>query len=142
MILRSRPAEDFKSGLQANLIFSYRMPKRRPVRSLLIVALEPYRSQFGFDGESRLFGTISKLMNLPCTELKKKRTFRKFSYRGIDLDQYVLSVDFKILSLLNYNRPPSAPCDIDRDCTDSLTSPPNNSAMLSTHVLAVGSIVA
>jgi small subunit ribosomal protein S15e len=23
------------------------------------------------------------------TELKKKRTFRKFSYRGIDLDQYV-----------------------------------------------------
>ena len=25
----------------------------------------------------------------PNTELKKKRTFRKFSYRGIDLDQYV-----------------------------------------------------
>lgn len=26
-------------------------------------------------------------------ELKKKRTFRKFSYRGIDLDQYVSSID-------------------------------------------------
>lgn len=25
----------------------------------------------------------------PIAELKKKRTFRKFSYRGIDLDQYV-----------------------------------------------------
>lgn len=24
-----------------------------------------------------------------AAELKKKRTFRKFSYRGIDLDQYV-----------------------------------------------------
>ena len=23
------------------------------------------------------------------TELKKKRAFRKFSYRGVDLDQYV-----------------------------------------------------
>lgn len=25
-----------------------------------------------------------------AAELKKKRTFRKFSYRGIDLDQYVV----------------------------------------------------
>jgi small subunit ribosomal protein S15e len=24
-----------------------------------------------------------------CTELKRKRAFRKFSYRGVDLDQYV-----------------------------------------------------
>lgn len=24
-----------------------------------------------------------------AAEMKKKRTFRKFSYRGIDLDQYV-----------------------------------------------------
>lgn len=24
-----------------------------------------------------------------AAEIKKKRTFRKFSYRGIDLDQYV-----------------------------------------------------
>lgn len=26
-----------------------------------------------------------------AAELKKKRTFRKFSYRGIDLEQYVAS---------------------------------------------------
>jgi hypothetical protein len=26
-----------------------------------------------------------------AAELKKKRTFRKFSYRGIDLDQYVFT---------------------------------------------------
>lgn len=26
-----------------------------------------------------------------AAELKRKRTFRKFSYRGIDLDQYVAS---------------------------------------------------
>ena len=33
---------------------------------------------------------LQKLTRVPPnTELKKKRTFRKFSYRGIDLDQYV-----------------------------------------------------
>jgi len=26
-----------------------------------------------------------------AAEIKKKRTFRKFQYRGIDLDQYVAS---------------------------------------------------
>lgn len=43
-----------------------------------------------------------------AAELKKKRTFRKFSYRGIDLDQYVLvqhsttihSIDAAVLYLL------------------------------------------
>ena len=30
----------------------------------------------------------NKLMDV-FTELKKKRAFRKFSYRGVDLDQYV-----------------------------------------------------
>jgi hypothetical protein len=34
-------------------------------------------------GETRSQGTSLS------TELKKKRAFRKFSYRGIDLDQYV-----------------------------------------------------
>jgi small subunit ribosomal protein S15e len=29
-----------------------------------------------------------------AAELKKRRTFRKFSYRGIDLDQYVLATIF------------------------------------------------
>lgn len=28
-------------------------------------------------------------MQQSYTELKKKRAFRKFSYRGVDLDQYV-----------------------------------------------------
>ncbi|KAL9031817.1 MAG: hypothetical protein Q9196_000190 [Gyalolechia fulgens] len=33
-----------------------------------------------------------------AAELKKKRTFRKFSYRGVDLDQYVLPNPFTIHS--------------------------------------------
>lgn len=28
-------------------------------------------------------------LTIIITELKKKRAFRKFSYRGVDLDQYV-----------------------------------------------------
>lgn len=32
-----------------------------------------------------------------AAELKKKRTFRKFSYRGIDLDQYVASNPFVLI---------------------------------------------
>ena len=32
-----------------------------------------------------------------AAELKKKRTFRKFSYRGIDLDQYVSTLHSAIL---------------------------------------------
>lgn len=28
-------------------------------------------------------------LTVAATELKKKRAFRKFSYRGVDLDQYV-----------------------------------------------------
>lgn len=30
-------------------------------------------------------------LTIIITELKKKRAFRKFSYRGVDLDQYVCS---------------------------------------------------
>lgn len=31
----------------------------------------------------------------PSTEIKRKRAFRKFSYRGIDLDQYVMAFDLQ-----------------------------------------------
>jgi hypothetical protein len=34
--------------------------------------------------------TLTPLQNAEeAAEIKKRRTFRKFSYRGIDLDQYV-----------------------------------------------------
>lgn len=46
-----------------------------------------------------------------AAELKKKRTFRKFSYRGVDLDQYVAN-------------PP--PCSA--DAIQSLPTPPTHSA--------------
>lgn len=36
-----------------------------------------------------LYGPDIADENLSILELKKKRAFRKFSYRGIDLDQYV-----------------------------------------------------
>ena len=39
------------------------------------------------------------------TELKKKRTFRKFSYRGIDLDQYVhpqIHFPYNLSTPINY----------------------------------------
>jgi len=45
----------------------------------------------------------AKANAIPSLELKKKRTFRKFSYRGIDLDQYVF------LSPLPYSPPPTTP---------------------------------
>jgi len=63
-------------------------------------------------------------------ELKKKRAFRKFSYRGIDLDQYVAST----LERKSGNRRVT-----DGFRTDSLTYPPNNSVMSSTPAHAVGS---
>lgn len=40
-------------------------------------------------------------------ELKKKRAFRKFSYRGIDLDQYVHITQFPKLSDSLHSLPPS-----------------------------------
>lgn len=39
---------------------------------------------------SRIDTTDTTIQNAEeAAELKKRRTFRKFSYRGIDLDQYV-----------------------------------------------------
>jgi hypothetical protein len=57
-----------------------------------------------------------------AAELKKKRTFRKFSYRGIDLDQYVSP-----LTHLQhpFKQPISAITRISSNMTpDSSTSPP------------------
>ena len=34
---------------------------------------------------------VEPRLTIIITELKKKRAFRKFSYRGVDLDQYVCS---------------------------------------------------
>jgi hypothetical protein len=70
------------------------------------------------------------------TELKKKRTFRKFSYRGIDLDQYVL-LDPNLLShITNISYVPFF------SFIDSSTSLPNNCVMSSTPVPAGGSTAA
>jgi len=41
-----------------------------------------------WDLEYRSAGTSVQADTGSPTELKKKRAFRKFSYRGIDLDQY------------------------------------------------------
>jgi hypothetical protein len=70
-------------------------------------------------------------------ELKKKRAFRKFSYRGVDLDQYVvalpeshaLSVSGLIVSYA------------DAQSADSSTSLPKNCATSFTPVPAVDSTV-
>ena len=52
------------------------------------------------DGPTRRLSELRLIMfNI---ELKKKRTFRKFSYRGIDLDQYAtLAVLYTSLPLTN-----------------------------------------
>ncbi|KAL9005740.1 MAG: hypothetical protein Q9188_001497 [Gyalolechia gomerana] len=55
---------------------------------------------------------VEVLTTLPSIELKKKRAFRKFSYRGIDLDQYVLPltrVALHIPSPQNYYIPFNQP---------------------------------
>ena len=45
-----------------------------------------------YDGkEAWQYHRNQELTTIFSAELKKKRTFRKFSYRGIDLDQYVSS---------------------------------------------------
>ena len=80
---------------------------------------------------------IGRCLQLSLTthnaELKKKRTFRKFSYRGIDLDQYAAAPSL--------SSTPLSPTT--NDCaSDSSTSHPNNSATSSTPAPAVGSTAA
>ena len=65
-----------------------------------------------------------------AAELKKRRAFRKFSYRGIDLDQYVAS---------QYRYYPSAQSNI--SYTDFSTFLPMNSSTSSTPERDVDSIV-
>jgi hypothetical protein len=104
-----------------------------------------------------------------AAELKKKRAFRKFSYRGIDLDQYVAkhspppflttdkshggTDDACFFSSRSHHRHqgygPEVPISIRRDGwanptvrnTDSSISPRTSSAMLSMPAPAEGSTV-
>lgn len=63
-----------------------------------------------------------------AAEIKKKRTFRKFSYRGIDLDQYVLTLrlldarTIPLISARHTTRGPHKKC-IDDDCITMWTLP-------------------
>lgn len=56
-----------------------------------------------------------------AAELKKKRTFRKFSYRGIDLDQYVAKHH---PSTNPHLHPPKRPTTRDERWTGSAASSP------------------
>merc|ERR1712216_193639 len=40
-------------------------------------------------------------MDAAAAELKKKRTFRKFSYRGVDLDQLVVMSNDELVNMIN-----------------------------------------
>ena len=76
-------------------------------------------------------------------ELKKKRTFRKFSYRGIDLDQYaplypLLNIRCRQLSCPLYSTSPNVHLT-NTPTADSSTSPPNSSVTSSMPVRVVGS---
>merc|ERR1712167_23395 len=48
-------------------------------------------------------GTSTRGINMAdaAAELKKKRTFRKFSYRGVDLDQLVVMGADELVSMIN-----------------------------------------
>ena len=94
-----------------------------------------------------------KLTNHPTTELKKRRQFRKFTYRGIDLDQYVpatLFISVIAISTRSTKKKKKKKRERERKrltnppptITDSSTSPPSNSVMLCTLVPVVGSTVA
>lgn len=73
-------------------------------------------------------------------ELKKKRTFRKFSYRGIDLDQYVPPF-LRHLSLISLGFSTALTNTLIL-FQDYSISPPNSSAMSSMRVPAVDSTAA
>ena len=101
---------------KANVRCALRTPMRLPVCSSTFAALN--------DSQKASYPLVpdpSLTPYLSSAELKKKRAFRKFSYRGIDLEQYATPslpprfiISYSLLSL------------------DSSTSPPNNSAMLCT----------
>ena len=72
-----------------------------------IVGLYPFELQFEEIHKkiSRILGLICyfkylQFFNLQAAELKKKRTFRKFTYRGVDLDQLLDMNNEQLMELL------------------------------------------
>lgn len=78
----------------------YRTLRRLPVRARWPrdTHLEGSRERFMVDLLGYVDGAWKSTITDetgPSTEIKRKRAFRKFSYRGIDLDQYVMAFDLQ-----------------------------------------------
>ncbi len=104
-------------------------PERRWSQRSSIVHLSSNQMSFLLALSSNCSGSQRWLTLRQPTELKKKRTFRKFSYRGIDLDQFVL---FFLYCPFCRNKSLSP--------ADSSISPPPNSATSYTPVPVAASI--
>lgn len=55
-------------------------------------------------GKGRALYAMEFELTKYCTELKRKRAFRKFSYRGVDLDQYVPPVRRRTIAVETLSR--------------------------------------